>query len=333
MRAATVAVMLATIGAASTARADTPPTFWDLGKNPDAFAQRRQHLALEADIDAADELAGDPQLVARAHTIMAEDHARVLAESWKGPKDKWLRFDDAWVAMRRGDYTGALPLLEKLAKDFDGSLFATEVWQKLAECYVRLERTDDEIRAYDQVLARATTDAERMTPLLNQGEAYMRRGDADEAVSQFRELLELASRTGSVDISLLAHWDLAVALDRSGDFRSALEAARTTVRMTKAAILVISPINTTVYFVPDYEREWYLALGHAALALDADGPRTAADQWRASEAAMTTYVNEATRHGNDRWLALARQRLDEIRKRRVAADKNAPPPAPEDLTF
>lgn len=333
MKLAPVAAALVALASASLARADTPPTLWDLGKNPDALAQRRQHLQMEVDISTVDELGGDPQITVQTQAMMAEDNARMLAESWHGPKDSWLRFDDAWIAMRRHDYAAAVPILQGLAKELGRAQFSSEIWQKLAECYVRLERTADEIHAYDEVLSRAATDAERLTPLLNQGEAYMRSGDVDVAVTQFRELLALAARTSIVDISLLAHWDLAVALDRSGDFRSGVEEARSTIRMTKVAILVISPINTAVYFVPDYERSWYLALGRAALALDADTPRHAAQQWRIAETAMMDYVSGATRHGNDRWLPLARRRLDEIRKRRAEADKRAgpPPPSPEEV--
>lgn len=316
--------------APAVALADTPPTVWDLAKNPDAFAQRRQHLAIERDIETVDALAGDPQLIAHAHVFMAEDNARMLVEAYAGRRDAWLRFDQAWVAMRRQQWAAAIPILEGLAKELGHSAFSLEVWQKLAECYVHLERTPDEIRAYDEVLARASTDLERLTPMLNQGEAYMRSGDADGAVSRFRELLDLAAKTSNADITLLADWDLTVALDRSGDFRRALEKSRETLRTTQVALLLIKPINATVYFVPEYERSWYLALGEAGLALEATKPREAADHWRAAESEMTSYVNGATLHGGDKWLDLARRRLDEIRRRRAEADKRVPPHARED---
>lgn len=327
--AAALALALAT--APAIARADTPPTVWDLAKNPDAFAQRRAHLAIEHDIETVDALAGDPQLVAKAHVFMSEDHARMLVESWHGPKDASLRYDEAWVLTRRGEWSEAAAILEKLAPELGRAAFSEDVWQKLAECYVHLERNADEIRAYREVLSRATTDRERLTPLLNQGEAYMRSGDADLAVEQFRRLLDIAARTGDVDITILADWDLAVALDRSGDLRSALEQARATLRTTQVALLMIKPINTTVYFVPPYERSWYLALGEAATALESTKPREIADHWRAAETEMTSYVNEATLHGGDKWLDLARRRLDEIRKRRAEADKRAPPPTEADF--
>ncbi|HEY1958511.1 MAG TPA: tetratricopeptide repeat protein [Polyangiaceae bacterium] len=358
MKLAPAVAAVVTIACATIARADTPPTVWDLGKNPNAFAERRQHLRIENDIDTADELSGDPQIAGHIWAERAKDDARLASETWNGPRDRWLRFDQAWIAMKRDDYRGAVSILEPLAKEFDGELFSIEVWQKLAESYVRLERTQDEIRAYDEVLARAMGDGDKLTPLLNQGEAYMRMGDADLAVDRFRELLELGARVSSPEIFMLAQWDLAIALDRSGDLRNGRAAALAAVRMdgrcvgvnkelnvvvtthcetdkdiliteVPSGLFAMSKYNTSVYFVPDYEREWYLALGYAALALDAASPAVVAEHWRGAETAMTSYVNGATRHGHDHWLPLARQRLDEIRKRRAEAEKNAPPVRPQ----
>ncbi len=305
---------------------------WDLAKNPDAFAQRRQHLAIERHIDLYDELDGEVSLIARASSADAKEAARSLTDAWHGPKDEWLKFDDAWVAMRREDYARAVAILEPLTKQVSGTMFAQEVWMKLAESYVRLERTKDEIHAYDEVLARSMTDGQRATPLMNQGEALMRDGDANAALEQFREVARL---TTAADIGLLVQWDIALALDRSGDFGGALQASLTAVRMSKAAVLVLLPINTLVYFVPAYERDWYLALAEAALALDATKPRTVAEHWKKSETYMMDYVISATRAPNDKWLELARKRLDEIRKRRAEAEKRpgalTPPTEETDL--
>lgn len=309
------------------ARADTPPTVWDLAKNPDAFAQRRQHLAIERHIDLYDELEGEVSLISRAASADAKEATRSLAESWRGPKDEWLRFDDAWVAMRGEDYARAVSILEPLTKQLGVTMFAQEVWMKLAESYVRLERTKDEIHAYDEVLARSMTDGQRATPLMNQGEALMRDGDANAALAQFREVARLA--VASTDLSILTQWDIVIALDRSGDFGGALQAALATVRMSKAAVLYLQPLNPAVYFVPAYERSWYLALAEAGLALDATQARAVAHHWKSSETYMMSYVSGATTNASDKWLELARKRLDEIRKRRAEAEKRpgalAPP--------
>lgn len=311
---------------ATGARADTPPNLWDLGKRPDALAQYRQHVDISRKIDLVDELSDDSSLMARAATTEAEFAARELADVWHGPKDAWLQFDDAWIAMKRFDYAQAVTLLEPLTKSIGATPFASEVWMKLAECYVKLERTDDEIHAYDEVLARTTTEVQRMTPLMNQGEAVMRSGDAQTALAQFRDVLRLSAQlTNATEISMLAQWDVAIALDRSGDFRGALAAAVDAVRMSKYAVLVISPLNPSVYFVPDYEREWYSALSDAALALnEQDKPSAVALMWRDAVKHMQAYVAGAEQHaGGDKWLDVARKRVEMLRQRRDEADKKA----------
>ncbi len=340
---------------APSARADTPPNIWDLAKNQSAFEQRNQHVLVERDMDLVNELMGDPQDVAKLQTLLSLDRARTLMDGVTGPKDVWLRYDEAWLLMKRDQWGRAIPIFEEVAKAMDHEAFSQEVWERLAECYVRMERTQDEIRAYDEVLERATNDLERITPLLNQGEAYMRAGDADAAVVQFRQVLRLsATQVNTNAIDMLAQWDLAVALDRSGDGRTGLEAARTAVRMDRryigvvngAAVLMsvpdpritffvvppglyaISEENTEVYFVPKYERDWYLAMGYEARALDADSPSKSLADWRDAETHMMTYVSEATRHAvetshTDVWLDLGRKRLDEIRKRRGDAQQRA----------
>ncbi len=217
------------------------------------------------------------------------------------------------------EYDVAIALLEPLAKEFEGTLFAAEIWQKLAECYVRVERTPDEIRAYDEVIKRAVVAEGTATPMLNQAEAYMRNGEVDVAVSQFREVYRLAGMmTSGNELGVLAQWDLAVALDRSGDVRGAISAARAAVHMdarclavstmhtvkiyasckdadiafvlVPAGLFPVSEENDSVYFVPKYERSWYLALGREALALDGDKPREIAENWKRAETEMMSYM-------------------------------------------
>ncbi len=372
MRIKLAAAVFFSIGAlGSTARADTPPNIWDLAKNPDAFEQRREHLRLEENLELLDtlkEIGGRTRDAFRAAALAG---AQNVLDDAKAPKDKWLRSDEAMVAMYRADIVGsmkeyerAIELLEPLAKEFDGTLFAAEIWQKLAECYVRVERTSDEIRAYDEVIKRSVVAEGAATPLLNQSEAYMRNGEVDVAVTQLREVYRLAgTMPNGNELGLLAQWDLAVALDRSGDVRGAIAAARSAVHMD-ARCLAVSSMHTVklypsckdsdiafvlvpsglwpiseeaeemehmVYFVPKYERKWYLALGREALALDGDKPREIAENWKRAETEMMTYMTSAAQHGGDKWIDLAKKRLDEIRKHRALAEKRAGVSPKEDV--
>jgi tetratricopeptide (TPR) repeat protein len=351
---------------AKSASADTPPNVWDLAKNPNAYQQWREHVRLSQSVEMLDELKEIGGRTNETHRAAALATAQAALDESVAPKTPWLLYDQAAITMARAgilkspvEWQKAIDILEPLTKSFDGMLFGQEVWLKLAECYVQVERTPDEIRAYEQVIARAVVPEGTITPLLNQGEAYMRAGDVDAAVPQFREVYRLAgmSPTGN-EVGVLAQWDLALALDRSGDEHGALAAAKTATHMdahclavnslhkvvaatkcnvgddigdgtTIAFVIVpqglfpVSEQNDSVYFVPAYERAWYLALGRQALALDAPSAKEAADHWKWAETEMMTYVSQATIHTGDKWLDLAKKRLDAIRKRRLEADKRA----------
>lgn len=344
---------------AKSASADTPPNVWDLAKNPNAYQQWREHVRLSQSVEMLDELKEIGGRTNETHRAAALAVAQTALDESVAPKTPWLLYDQAAITMARasilrsaGEWQKAIELLEPLTKSFDGTLFGQEVWLKLAECYVQVERTPDEIRAYDQVIARAVVPEGTITPLLNQGEAYMRAGDVDAAVPQFREVYRLAgmSPTGN-EVGVLAQWDLALALDRSGDEGGAIAAAKTATHMDARCLAItklhtamittqctgdevaflivpqglfpVSEQNDSVYFVPSYERSWYLALGREALALDASSPKEAADHWKWAETEMMTYVSQATIHTGDKWLDLAKKRLDTIRKHRLEADTRA----------
>src|SRR6185437_554464 len=141
------------------------------------------------------------------------------------------------------------------------------------------------------------------TAMMNMGEAQMRLGHVDEALATFREVVRLCGElpnTPSVGSTyVLALWDVAVALDRSGDPRGALETAAKASHVdlggqTGAYLISRDP---KVFFVPDWERLWYLALGAAAEAREAPDARDALTLWAAAERLLAQYVDRATAAG------------------------------------
>jgi hypothetical protein len=87
--------------------------------------------------------------------------------------------------------------------------------------------------------------------------------------------------------------------------------------------------GVSVFFVPDYEVLYYLALGmteHAKLASD---PVAAAELWRKTEKLWSGYVSGAELWGEkhkdrqDRWLPRARVHLAKAERERLAAEKRA----------
>jgi hypothetical protein len=180
------------------------------------------------------------------------------------------------------------------------------------------------------------------------GEAEMRLGAVDDALGTFREVLricgDLPNSLGAMSTYVLTLWDLAVALDRSGDPRGALDAAAKASQLTigeKTGAYLIAE-DPDVFFVPEWERAWYLALGAAAEARGAEDPRDAAVLWgaaerlwghyvelsaaAASQAAVTPqapHASGAARAQSEPWLAIARVRRDHAHAERVAAEKRA----------
>jgi hypothetical protein len=88
-----------------------------------------------------------------------------------------------------------------------------------------------------------------------------------------------------------------------------------------------------VFFVPEYERFWYLGLAgieHAAQSKDA---RAASIAWERAERQWAAYLSGAEKATPpDPWLPIARAHLAKCRAERLNAQKRAgklPPPPPE----
>jgi hypothetical protein len=79
-----------------------------------------------------------------------------------------------------------------------------------------------------------------------------------------------------------------------------------------------------VFFVPDWEREWYFALGEAAAAAAANDARDEAHFWAAAEHHWEIYLAHSAAAGeSDRWAPIARARLGRARAVRLDAEKRA----------
>ena len=184
----------------------------------------------------------------------------------------------------------------------------------LAICYARLGKHGPEIDAYDRALTVEPHPGSRAILLANRAEGHMVQGDILSAVRGYRQSLR---ETPSIRVhisGMTTLWGLAVALDRSGDLRGALEQ----VEQARAYDPTDQNLNGPGWFyVPDYDDAWYAALGHwsrARLAEDRD-VRIAA--YRDAVAAWRRYLNAAPL--TDHWLPLASQRLRLCEKELQAA--------------
>lgn len=126
----------------------------------------------------------------------------------------------------------------------------------------------------------------------------MLQGQLDQALRDYDLALAL------VPDHALAHWGRAVALDRSGDLPAALEQASRALVFDPDGRELASP---RVFYIPEYDRHWYQALGAMARAQQAKRSPAEAVWCEQAVTLWNRYVRAA--QPDDRWLALARVRL------------------------
>ena len=322
--------------AAMAARAETPPSAWDVAKDPAARDRWDLHMRVERLLHPPPNegaLRFDDELRLEAACAMLEEANAAHSPDVRLRFDLGVVYSELATRQRRNDLELKVidvlaPALEATPDPDDGS--ATEALEALVYAYAKLNRPTEELATWHRYIPRLVDDRVRASAMMNMGEAQMRLGKVDDALGTFREVLRLCGElpnTPSVGSTyVLALWDLAVALDRSGDPRGALETAAKASHIdlggrTGAYLIAKDP---DVFFVPDWERLWYLALGAAATAREAPDARDAAVLWASAEHALAEYVDRATAAGgHDPWLAIGRVRLERVRAERVVAEKRA----------
>lgn len=286
--------------AAAPARAELPDA-WALAREPRLLAsQRAVDAAYEMALDAWARGARSPegeQLFFGVRSLLE------TAGAARHP-DPALRFFYGEVLAALSDDGGTVAALEPALAAFPDHPDALEACYQLAIAYARLQRRDDEARAYERYLARQTLPHLRASALYNYGDALMSLGDLGRAVASYRSAVDLEpgqSRTG-----VLARWGLAVALDRQGDIAQALATAKEAVQLDAPGRSVLHDEGT--FFVPKYDIFWYEALRDWALAELSAGD--AGERRRHLELAAVrwqTYV--ASSPSADPWAALAQARF------------------------
>jgi tetratricopeptide (TPR) repeat protein len=344
--------------AAPIARADTPPSVWEVAKDPGEVDRWGLHVRVQRLLNSVP--AGSPEfLELRRDQELRLESARMLLEQADAAHspDARLRFDlgtvyeDIAVLERRTDLTPrAVAVLAPALEAFPDAPGSTGALDSLTDAYAHLNRPREEVAVATRYIPRLLDDRARVGPLMNMGEAQMRLGQLDDALATLREVLRECERLPNSsqvnETYALTLWDVAVALDRSGDPRGAETTAAKArgwswseaigsgaIQMARLVTGWDMIHNTDgVFFVPEWERDWYLALGESVAAQTASDPRDAVHAWAEADRHWTAYVAGATADGStDRWLPIARSRLSHAHAARVAAERRAaklPPRAP-----
>lgn len=288
--AATLAALLLHVSSASAER----PDVWEVAKDPQVALE---HLALRE--------AQRSFVQARAIGILSPSGARMLARAKRvlekagaaDARDPRVKVFYGRVLELLGDDRGAVAVLESAVRAAPSHPDIPDAYFALAVSYARLGRPRDEVLAYDSFLRVETSLEQRAIALSNQAEGHMVLGDLTRSIRTYRSAIDLAHDNA------LAHWGLAVALDRWGEHAGALAEAGIALTYDRDA----RQLNGTgVFFVPAYDRFWYRALGAMSRAATADDPSSALPWWERANLLWQQYVDAAP--VDDRWLPIAKSR-------------------------
>ncbi len=301
---ALVAAFTLVASASRQGHADTPPGFWDRTKNPRAAANFALHAEARRAIDASAFSVEDT--ITRPLRL---DDVRIKLESAgaKDSPDVRLRFDLGEVYEHVSMHSAAIDVLTKALRMAPDHPAAEDAWLELAYAYAKSDRPQEERNAYAEYLKRTVSPLSRTTAELNMAEADMRLGNLKEAIVGYREAFEHAAQYSyaTAETATLAVWGLAVALDRYGDPTGAAKETERALGLDAGMRLIGHGQN--VFFVPSYERYWYLGLGSLTEARLAKKPAERAAAFARAEAIWKAYVAEAK--PDDRWLAQAKAHL------------------------
>jgi tetratricopeptide (TPR) repeat protein len=187
----------------------------------------------------------------------------------------------------------------------------------LSVCHALLGQRDEEIVSYAQALEIEPHPMSRSVLLANQAEAFMARGELGHAIRGYREALALLPNVAVPVRGVTTIWGLAVALDRSGDHRQALD------HITVARSY--DPNDQRLrddgwFFMPPYDAHWYAALGFWSQARAASSPSLRAQALQRSIESWRAYISAAP--ATDPWLAIAERRLEQSERELARSDES-----------
>jgi tetratricopeptide (TPR) repeat protein len=300
----------ATLGATSAhnACAEERPSLWDAARDPTTETQlgaRERyllHIQAMSEVQFNDRDSGEKIGSLRAKAMLERAHV-------KDSPDPRLRIDLGVVYEDLEDYSAAIAVLTSaLAMSPSPSREdAVRAWYRLSLAYAHMDRPDQEVLANERFIALEDDDYSRATALYNRADAEMRRGNLRDAITGYRDAINLAGEiraSHAVDTYILAIWGLAVALDRNGDATGALIEAKRAVSHDPGMRL-LSPNHPSVFFVPPHDRFFYIGMGELARADDARSTREKRDHYHGAFAAFSAY--EMAAFSDDRWLRRAQE--------------------------
>lgn len=231
---------------------------------------------------------------------------------------------DVRLAFALGELYGSLGIdaPEEARRVLEGALarapdspLAGMAYFQLGVARGKLGDLEAELAAYDQAIERLWDPEIRANALLNRAETHLMRGALTKAIADYRSADQLAE---APELSALAEYGLAVALERSGDLPSALDAVMVARSYWPKEFSFTALDLPSVFFVPAYEIHYYKGIEQLALGREKTrtGEREAAAQgWSEAIAQFDRYLGSAPREGGP-WVSNA-ERLRAYAQRRL----------------
>jgi tetratricopeptide (TPR) repeat protein len=290
--------------ALSAGTAGASPSIWQRAVDPSTKHVDRALRRAEYMLDAAVEAGADPGL-RRSFALNAVAMLELFGD--RELPDPTLKFliaralDEASV----GREAEIRALLESALGEAPGSYLAADAWVTLGISCNKLGDFACEFAAYSKALEIQWEPERRALIYSNRGETQMTAGNLRGAIADYRSSIRLASHPLH---QALAHFGLAVALERSGDLPAALRAVAVAdaIRIPIPFGLVVSALDSPgVFFNPEYEIHYYTALAHMAAAEAASDPGTKRREYDRAIERWSRYLDGAERDGQ-RWVPNAR---------------------------
>ena len=297
------------------------PNAWDIAKNPKLVDDFAVHVTARRLLIEADDIMRPDAGVGNLRgseglkdTMLARARAMLTDAIKNGSTDPQLRFDLGEVLQQEKRSEAAADVLRDALTKFPAADGAHTAWLTYAFANSRLDQPQEERRGYEEFLASEPNPNRRDIPLLNLAEANMRDHRLSEAIAGYRDVENLSTAIlGGPTTGVLAVWGLAIALDRQGDARGAAEQARIVSRMDPEIPLRLKRQildSDDVYFVPSYEKFWYLALAQTEDAKQALTAEESVQKWGRTVVLWESYLEPAqTIEKPEAWNAVALRHL------------------------
>lgn len=329
-RAASVGVLgalatVATLVVSATAAAS--PTRWARARSEEVNRAEVTRAEAEAELiaDRRERRSPfeDPIVRIESHAPKA---ARILEDAAAPSSPDWrLRLFAARAFQLVGQWEKAFGALASVISDpATPPVFLADALSDQAVVLARLGRADDEIELYERAIAFEPHPTSRSTLLANQAEAFMVRGDATRAIQGYRAALEQVGNAEAVVLAPTILWSLGVALDRSGDLESGLDAIGRARAYDPNDVRIKGP---DWFFVPAYDSHYFAALGEWLEARRLPDREARAAAYEQASSSMEQFLTKAPPTDPYRPVASARLKLlsKEARDRSMQQD-DAPKP-------